>query len=925
MINSPQPASDPEISALLFERSPDCVKLLDLDGRVVAMNRNGQCAMEIDEFSSVSGRPWQSLWPAESQPRILAAVDAALNGAPARLEAFCPTVKGAARWWDVTVTPVPGEEGRPHSILVVSRDVTDLHDAQEEQRETAARLRFVLQAAQVGQWELDVATGQARTSLIHDRCFGYSAPAPDWSYDITIEHIHPDDRPRAVEAFDRAQRTLGGWEFESRVVWPDGSVHWIHTVGSFYQAGAGAPGRMLGAVRDITQHKHAQDRVREAGQRAAQSAEVAETERRRLDVLLEAAPVGIVYADAAGKLVRENQANRLIWGGHPLSSSVEDYSQWKGWWADGANRHGQPIQPHEWGLARALQGEEVRHDVVEIEPFDAPGSRKTVLLQARPVRGPGGQITGAVVTQIDVTGRVRAESGLRESEAKFRTIANAMPQMVWSALPDGYHDYFNQQWYGFTGAAPGLTDGDGWNRMIHPEDQERARARWRRSLETGAIYEIEYRLRHRSGEYRWVLGRALPILDASGRIVRWMGTCTDIHAQKLAHAALAESEESLRQADHRKDEFLAMLAHELRNPLAPICTAAELLRTPVKDEGHVAQASAIISRQVRHMTELVDDLLDVSRVTRGLVTLELETFDLRTVVHAATEQVQPLIDDRRHRVSIRPGMTPLWVRGDRTRLTQVIANLLNNAAKYTPPGGEIELEARAAAGDLQIRVSDNGMGIDAALLPHIFALFSQGKRAPDRAEGGLGIGLALVRSLVNLHGGQIEAESKGAARGSTFIVSLPQVQAPAAVDSQAPAARRYASSGGLRIVVVDDNVDAAESVALLLEAHGHRVSTFHSAEAALDATSDAPADAYILDIGLPGITGHELARRLRQREGERQEKVPDDIQGNGRAVILALSGYGQQRDRAASLTAGFDEHLVKPLDPMRLLDKLVRH
>jgi PAS domain S-box-containing protein len=332
--------------------------------------------------------------------------------------------------------------------------------------------------------------------------------------------------------------------------------------------------------------------------------------------------------------------------------------------------------------------------------------------------------------------RLRGVAALRESEAKFRTIADAMPQMVWSTLPDGYHDYYNQQWYSYTGVPQGSTDGDGWNDIFHPDDSARAWAAWRASLATGKTYEIQYRLRHHSGAYRWVLGRALPVRDDTGAIIRWMGTCTDIDDQKKA-------EDELRQAGLRKDEFLAMLAHELRNPLAPISSAAQLLMLANPDLQRAHKAGAIILRQVRHMTDLVDDLLDVSRVTRGLVQIERHRLDLKDVLHSAIEQARPLMEARGHHLTVEEPAAPALVLGDFTRLVQVVVNLLNNAAKYTPAGGRIILSLQVEAGEACIVVTDNGSGIDAALLPYVFDLFIQAARTPDRAQGGLGLGLAL--------------------------------------------------------------------------------------------------------------------------------------------------------------------------------------
>ncbi len=501
------------------------------------------------------------------------------------------------------------------------------------------------------------------------------------------------------------------------------------------------------------------------------------------------------------------------------------------------------------------------------------------------------------------TQRARAENALRVSEAKFRTIADAMPQMVWSTLPDGFHDYYNQQWYDFTGMSPGSTDGEAWNGMFHPQDQEHAWAVWRHSLATGETYEIEYRLRHRSGEYRWVLGRALPVRSDDGTIVRWMGTCTDIHEQKSA-------QEELLASNRRKDDFLAMLAHELRNPLAPISTAAHLLKAAPSNAANVERAADIIGRQVRHMTELVDDLLDVSRVTRGLVALERAPVELKGVLVNAVEQVRPLFEARGQQLTTRMAAGDVYVLGDRTRLIQVMSNLLNNAAKYTPPDGALSMSTSLFVGEqVEVRIADNGMGMDAQLLPHVFDLFTQGERTPDRSQGGLGLGLALVKSLVELHGGFVTAESEGRGRGSAFTVTLPRLAAP--VQAVPAAGRQLAAPeapNALRILVVDDNKDAAETLGMLLQSLGHEVQVSHDSTQALAVVQAVPRDVCILDIGLPGMDGYALAQHLRAHPNARA------------ATYIALTGYGGVEDKKRGDGAGFAHYLVKPAD----LGELVR-
>ncbi|MFC0252888.1 hybrid sensor histidine kinase/response regulator [Massilia consociata] len=388
-------------------------------------------------------------------------------------------------------------------------------------------------------------------------------------------------------------------------------------------------------------------------------------------------------------------------------------------------------------------------------------------------------------------------------------------------------------------------------------------------------------------------------------------------------------QEHLQREHQRKDEFLAMLAHELRNPLAPISSAAQLLRMLFAHEPRVRQASEVIGRQVTHMTHLVDDLLDVSRVTRGLVTINKSEVELGAVLREAVEQVVPVIEARGHRLALDIAPNPLPVSGDRTRLIQVAANLLNNAAKYTPDGGELRVCLQQQGGSAVLRVQDNGIGMDPDLLPAVFDLFTQGQRTPDRAQGGLGLGLALVKKLVELHGGSVEAHSTGAGQGSTFTIRLPLLPAvqgaPASAAATAaaaapatsaapadPAAPTGAGTDASRVLVVDDNVDAANTLAMLLRSAGHRVTTGHSAQAALAAAGREDFDFILLDIGLPDMSGHALAKALKQ------------LPRCAGSTLIAVSGYGQEQDRRMSLQAGFADHLVKPIVADELIDTIAR-
>ncbi|MEO7134692.1 MAG: ATP-binding protein, partial [Vicinamibacterales bacterium] len=369
----------------------------------------------------------------------------------------------------------------------------------------------------------------------------------------------------------------------------------------------------------------------------------------------------------------------------------------------------------------------------------------------------------------------------------------------------------------------------------------------------------------------------------------------------------ARTEAALRDSDRRKDEFLAMLAHELRNPLAPIRNAAEILKAVGGSSAPELQARAVIERQIQHMSRLVDDLLDVSRITQGKVALRRAIVDLVQVVSNAVEATRPLIDARRQQLSVSTCRQPLPVNADVTRLEQVLVNLLHNASKFTPDGGQIWVEARDRAGQAVLTVRDDGVGLAQDLLPHVFDLFRQADRSLDRNRGGLGIGLTIVRSLVDLHEGTVRASSAGPGLGATFEIELPLASRPAATATPGAAPQLAASADQpmLRVLIVEDNDDAAEMLSALLRLNGYDTRTAANAGAALDLAGTFVPQVVLCDIGLPGVDGYELAARLRQLDG-------------GRCRLVALTGYGQVEDRRRAQEAGFDHHLTKPVEPSAL-------
>jgi PAS domain S-box-containing protein len=510
----------------------------------------------------------------------------------------------------------------------------------------------------------------------------------------------------------------------------------------------------------------------------------------------------------------------------------------------------------------------------------------------------------------DVTAQRQAAEALRQSEEHYRALADSVPVMVFTCIADGRCDYCNRRWYDYTGRHWGQAEDFAWAGVVHSDDAEATRAAWQEAVRTGQPFEREQRFRRADETYRWFLCRAVPLRDQHGRVVKWFGNCTDIEDQRRSRDALAE-------ADKRKDEFLAMLGHELRNPLAPLANALHVLEMAGTDEQKRHWATELIGRQVQHLTRLVDDLLDVSRVTRGKVELRKEPVELAAVLRRATESSRPLIDTRQLELTLALPATPVQLQADPTRLAQVVSNLLNNAAKYTPAGGRIWLSGQTDGHQVVVRVRDNGQGIQADLLPHIFDLFTQGDRSPARAEGGLGIGLALVRRLVELHGGSVQAASEGPGRGSEFTVRLPLVAGRVPSDGDhgdaAHDARRNTEAGhaaGQRVLVVDDNRDSADTIATLLSLWGHEARVAYDGPTALEEARDYQPGLVLLDIGLPGMTGLELARQLRQEVGLQD------------ALLVAMTGYGRDDDRRRSMEAGLNAHLVKPVAPEALTELL---
>ena len=608
----------------------------------------------------------------------------------------------------------------------------------------------------------------------------------------------------------------------------------------------------------------------------------------RFETIFAQAPFSMQLLSRDGRTLRVNAAWERLW-------NVHDGDGVKEWILSGHYNVLTDPQLAAKGItpliARGLSGESVDIPPILYDPAELgqPGRARWVSASLHPIRDADGAVREVMLIHDDVTERFRSERALEESEQRLRLATDAARIGIWDWDIDRNDVTWTPEVYALHGMDAGSFGGrsEDFAARVHPDDVPDVWARIEHAVATETGFECEFRVRLPDGGDRW--------LSTSGRVYRGSDGGKRMVGAAFSIDAYKKAEEALRELDQRKDEFLAMLAHELRNPLAPIRAAAEAMLMSSQPET-ARKACQVITRQMTHVTKLVDDLIDVSRVTRGLITLDARPVDLAVVVHDAIEQAGPLVHSRRHTLRTSTGAQALVVRGDRARLIQIVANLLNNAARYTPDAGCIDIVLERRDAEAVIAVSDTGQGIEPELLPRIFELFSQGRQPLDRASGGLGIGLALVHRLVLLHAGRIEVSSDGPGRGSRFTVHLPLAEEPPPVIvPSVPGMARVSR----KIVIVDDNQDAADTLAMLLDIAGHRTHVFYTATGALESALVEQADAFLLDIGLPDMNGLELAVRLRER--------------NTGALFVAASGYGQPHDIERSRAAGFDHHLVKPI------------
>lgn len=777
----------------IWRMSQDILAVASFNGYLISVSPAFNKILGWDE-AEVRRIPYMELVYPDQREQVTLKLAELAEGA--RLEGYEIQIrhkKGHYRWISWTVVP----EG--DLLYGVGRDITEMHRQRTHiLNASEMRLQLALEVGRMGAWQWDMASNQVTWWPGMDRLHGLPSGYCLERVEDYLEFVHPEDLEKVRTNMGNNARGVNSSGIEYRIVWPDGSIHWLEGRGDIFLDERGTPELMAGICVDITKRKRTEQDLRFLAQASAELAELedsAETLRRIAHL---AVPH---FADwCAVDLVDEQGGLKRV-----------------------AVAHSDP--------AKVALG----YQLYERYPPDPA-----------------------------------------EQQGVWQIIRSGKPELI----PEISDELL----------AASISDPDYLNAL--------------RQLGLRSYLGVPLPMRGKT------LGAIMFVSAESRRIYNTedLALAEDIASRAATAIENARLYRSLKEADRRKDDFLAMLAHELRNPLSPIGAAADLLQLPLSEE-HLRNTGNVISRQVKHMSELVDDLLDVSRVTRGQVTLDRQPVDIRQAVSAAVEQVRPLIEKRLHQLTLAIGSGPLFVSGDEKRLVQVIANLLNNAARYTPEGGNIELSLESQGDFIEICLTDNGIGMDPELVASAFDLFVQGKRTADRAQGGLGLGLALVKSLVELHEGSVQAFSKGLGQGSCFKVHLQRL-AEASSDITPQQSSAPPSPNSLKLLVVDDNQDAADMLVMFLQLMGHAVTNCNTPTAALaqlDAGNQVSFDAVLLDIGLPGMDGYELARVIRQRLAG---QTP---------TLIAISGYGQDKDRDAARAAGIDHYMVKPVDTDQLV------
>ncbi|MBD1887704.1 PAS domain S-box protein [Coleofasciculus sp. FACHB-SPT9] len=1013
-----------EFNQQLLDSSDDCIKVFDLEGRILFMSQAGQVRLGIRDITPFLNTSWAEFWQGAVKQAAIEAIAKARNGEVCTFQGACLTLNGELKWWDHKISPIREANGQVERLLCISREITEHRLMELAVRESEAKYRTLFESIDQGfcicevlfdendepidyrylevnaAFErltgLEQASGKTMRelvpnheaywfeiygSLVRNRepvrfeqqasamnrwfnvnafCIGapqshqfaalftniteikrieaerqkveqerdrflalgsdlqvimsshgyfhWVSPAFErilgWTPDEMTsrpwtDFLHPDD---IVASVGESVSVLSGSEtlaFENRYRHKEGDYRWL-----LWRAQPHLEERVLYATAvDITEHKQAEVALRQSE----------EHYRRLFESIDEGFCTVEVLFDADGKPVdhRILQANpafeRQSGIANPEGKTASELApRLKQYWND---LYAQVIHT----------GESIRTEVRS----DALSRWFDVLIS----RVGDAAMHQVAIVFTDISDRKQAEATIRQREAQFRQLADAMPQQVWITDAGGNTQYVNQQWTTYTGLTLEQTQDIYYAlQVIHPDDFEMTSEMWRTALATEILYQVEFRLKHWATQtYRWFLSRAIPIRDEQGQIVQWFGTSTDIEEFRRAQAEreqLLQQEQIAREAAENanriKDEFLAVLSHELRTPLNPILGWSKLLQNGKLDAAKTQLALKTIERNAQLQADLIEDLLDVSRILQGKLNLNVSSLNLVSIIQAAMETVRLAAEAKSIQVEASFDLDVGLVQGDSARLQQVIWNLLSNAVKFTPAGGQVNIRLERLDSHAQITVSDTGQGIESDFLPYVFDYFRQSDATTTRNFGGLGLGLAIARNLVELHGGTVGVESLGAGLGATFAVKLPLMPIQATANQNGQSSEPDSDLNGIQVLVVDDKPDSREFVAFVLEQAGAKVMTATTAAEALTMLMQFKPTVLLSDVGMPDMDGYTLMQQVRALPTEQ----------GGQVLAIALTAYAGDFNQQQALIAGFQQHLSKPIEPdslVREISRLLNH
>ncbi|MGK7951134.1 MAG: PAS domain S-box protein [Xenococcaceae cyanobacterium] len=877
----------------IISDTPDVIVVKDLEGRYVNANQAAANWLGIT-VGEMLGKDDTQLFPPQIARSIMEMDRQVITEQKfVSYEEEIP-LKQTTRMLLTSKYPWRDATGSVLGVIGISRDITALKESERKLKANEQLLRLALSSAKAGSWDWNIATEEIIWSPENYDLYGLDPKQGSLIYQDWEKFIHLEDR-KTLDREIKAVLAGESEEFRSefQIIHPQKGVRWLLGIGNVTCNEEGKPIRLSGINLDITERKLIEENLRNSERHL----------RRVLDSLFSF--VGVLTPD--GILIEVNRT-ALNAANLQLDDVINKHFTETYWWSYDPQIQAQLNN----AISRAARGENVHYDVkVRL------GAEKYILIDFSliPLFDVEGQVEYLIPSGIDITDREASKQALKESEDELRLITEVIPQQIWTALPDGKVDYVNRRWKEFTGIPLKQMKDRGWEIIVHPDDLERVKQNWTEAIKSGKKYNIEARLRKKDGTYRWFLGRARPLRNKEGKILKWYGTNTDITLIKELEEKLREQTEDLIQANRLKDEFLAIVSHELRTPLNPILGWSQLLATGRLDAEKTTQGIEIIQRNAKLQVQLINDLLDVSRILRGKLELKVTPLNLESIIKSALATVQLSAEAKSIQITTEFEPNIGQVSGDARRLQQIVWNLLSNAIKFTPEGGQVNVTLERVENQALMKIRDTGQGIASDFLPYVFDRFRQAENVTTRKFGGLGLGLAIVRHLTEIHGGSVSVTSPGEGQGATFSVKLPLMNTPntdRGNNNSSLEAVKPDRFNNLRVLVIEDEIDSRDILTLVLEQEGATVTPVKSASEALAAIKNSTFDLIVSDIGMPQIDGYTLMKQIRALP--QGKNIP----------AIALTAYAGEVDRQHSLEAGYQSHISKPINIPKLIDIIVQ-